>query len=76
MATFTDPWDWGRKKLNLGHNKKDHWIPWAGGDSPVEGNIIVYYRHRDGDAGKDYARNLIWGHYNAGWDIVEYRVPV
>ena len=55
----------------------DDWIPWAGGECPLEYGVIHHVRFRDGyesalDA--DAPGWLGWKHRGADFDIIAYRV--
>jgi hypothetical protein len=52
------------------------WIPWEGGECPVDENATVETRLRGGGGApfSDLAGRYRWGHAGAGGDIVAYRV--
>ena len=55
----------------------DGWIPWSGGECPLEYGVIHHARFRDGcesalDA--DAPGWLGWKHRGADFDIIAYRV--
>ncbi len=54
----------------------DGWVYWTGGESPVNGETVVYVKFRDGDVdeGGTKACNLDWTHAGECWDIIAYRV--
>ena len=60
----------------------DGWIPWRGGNSPVNGDVYVHYRIRSGhiSSTKTHARLLRWWHTSDNskashdCDIVAYRI--
>ena len=56
---------------------EDGWIPWSGGECPLEYGVIHHARFRDGcesalDA--DAPGWLGWKHRGADFDIIAYRV--
>lgn len=52
----------------------DDWIPWAGGDCPVGGAVIVQVEGRTGGLATDKARLYDWYHIGGDGDIVAYRL--
>ena len=50
----------------------DGWIPWAGGERPVDTGVVVKFR--SGGIGAHHARNYDWRHVNDPVDIVAYQV--
>lgn len=50
------------------------WLPWKGGECPVDGDTVVEVELMDGIIGKDKADFLIWEHEQGQWDIIRYRV--
>lgn len=55
----------------------DGWIPWEGGERPVEHGTKVDVRHRDGNQYQGFAGYSIalrWDHDNHPRDIIAYRV--
>jgi len=48
------------------------WIPWAGGNRPVD--TIVVVKFRSGGIGTDHACSYDWRHVNGPVDIVAYQV--
>lgn len=54
---------------------EDGWLPWYGGECPVDGEVMVeYIMVDDRFPGKSAAKNLRWIHNNFTGDIVKYRV--
>lgn len=54
------------------HN--DGWIPWSGGQCPVDGNVMVELRLRDNTDATDIAENRFWNHCGNKADIIAYRL--
>lgn len=52
----------------------DNWIPWAGGDCPVGGAVIVQVEGRNGGLDTDKARLYDWYHIGGDDDIIAYRL--
>lgn len=52
----------------------DGWIPWAGGECPVDEDADVQYRLRNGWEYSGVAGKLIWDQSGKGYDITAYRV--
>lgn len=55
----------------------DDWIPWSGGECPVDGGRRVEVKFPDGDKGIDYASCYSWLHEPhdvSVADIIAYRV--
>ena len=52
----------------------DGWIPWAGGDCPVERRAVVRVKAKNGEIGTDKAHFYDWWHTGEPNDIVAYRV--
>ena len=53
----------------------DVWIPWAGGDCPVAGEVIVAVKDKNGDI-DNYGKARLYDWYHTGnrLDIIAYRV--
>lgn len=49
-------------------------IPWSGGVSPVDADVWVEFRLRDGSKSRAAAKELYWKHVNEAEDIMAYRV--
>jgi hypothetical protein len=49
------------------------WIPWTGGECPVDENVRVYYILRDGERDMRVARALDWRWLGSGCDIIAYK---
>lgn len=49
------------------------WIPWDGGECPVDGDTKVDVRFRDGHEWALYSDELRWVHTGAMGDIIAYR---
>ncbi len=54
------------------HN--DGWIPWSGGECPVDGSVMVELRLRDNTDATDIAENWFWNHCGNEADIISYRL--
>lgn len=53
----------------------DGWIPWCGGDRPVDQSVEVEYRMRDGEVMSRRAGLLYWKHHQPlKHDIIAYRI--
>lgn len=52
----------------------DGWISWSGGKCPVDEDVEVEYRQRNGIESECVASHLQWEHDDEGYDIVAYRV--
>ena len=52
----------------------DGWIPWAGGDCPVERRAVVMVKGKNGEVDTDKAHFYDWHHTGSSFDIVAYRV--
>lgn len=53
----------------------DGWIPWNGGNCPVEGDVLVEVKFRDGTINEiEEARQWKWNHLGGESDIVAYRI--
>jgi len=53
----------------------DGWIPWGGGDRPVDQSVEVEYRMRDGEVLSRRAGLLYWKHHQPlNHDIIAYRI--
>lgn len=56
------------------------WLPWSGGECPVEGNILVDVIHRDGEEhyqvnpGDECGAACVWSHHDDFGDIIFWRV--
>lgn len=51
------------------------WIPWAGGECPVDDNARVDVEFRDRDVAVGcLANNWNWGHSGRDGDIIAYRL--
>ena len=51
----------------------DGWIPWAGGECPVERGDVVRVKAKNGDVDTDKAHFYDWWHTGGPNDIVAYR---
>lgn len=49
-------------------------IPWQGGDCPVDGGCFVEITTRLGSTNKENARIFRWSHWHCSDDIIAYRV--
>ena len=61
-------------KAVVGH---DGWIQWAGGDCPVDSDVIVEVKYRHPSRNKfnnDRAGDFYWSHDGLGYDIIAYRL--
>ena len=52
----------------------DGWIPWAGGERPVERGDVVRVKAKNGEIDTDKAHFYDWWHTGGPNDIVAYRV--
>ena len=53
----------------------DGWIPWAGGECPVNGRPLVEVIFRNNVRDTDKASEYSWDHLcESGYDIIAYRV--
>ena len=52
----------------------DGWIPWAGGERPVERGDVVRVKAKNGEIDTDKAHFYDWHHTGSAFDIVAYRV--
>ena len=52
----------------------DGWIPWAGGDCPVERRAVVMVKGKNGEVDTDKAHFYDWHHTGSSFDIIAYRV--
>jgi len=52
----------------------DDWIPWAGGECPVERRAVVMVRGKNGEVDTDKAHFYDWHHTGSSLDIIAYRV--
>lgn len=52
----------------------DDWIPWKGGECPVERRAVVMVKGKNGDVDTDKAHFYDWNHTGSSLDIVAYRV--
>ena len=53
----------------------DGWIPWNGGECPVDGDVMVEVVLKEGSVPGIYtAKNLRWEHRGNGGDIFTYRI--
>ena len=53
---------------------EDGWIPWAGGECPVERRAVVRVKAKNGEIDTDKAHFYDWHHTGSSFDIVAYRV--
>lgn len=54
---------------------KNKWIPWNGGECPVDCDTMVTVKFRDGDIFKHKSANYWdWSHYGAAVDIIAYKI--
>lgn len=61
-------------KAVVGH---DGWIQWAGGDCPVDSDVIVEVKYRYPSSyqfNNDRAGDFYWPHDGLGYDIIAYRL--
>lgn len=52
----------------------DDWIPWKGGECPVERRAVVMVKEKNGEVDTDKAHFYDWHHTGSPFDIVTYRV--
>ena len=52
----------------------DDWIPWKGGECPVERGDVVRVKAKNGEIDTDKAHFYNWWHTGSSFDIVAYRV--
>lgn len=52
----------------------DGWISWSGGKCPVDEDVEVEYRQRNGIESECHADHLQWEHDGEDYDIIAYRV--
>lgn len=52
----------------------DGWLPWDGGECPVDPNALVEYKMRGGASSVDNADEIMWNHSGSSSDIIAYRV--
>ena len=52
----------------------DGWIPWEGGECPVERGDVVRVKAKNGEIDTDKAHFYNWWHTGSSFDIVAYRV--
>jgi len=60
-------------------NLKDKWVPWSGGECPVDGDLKVIVKRRDekddNSKRESYiAKEMKWGHFSTDEDIVAYKL--
>lgn len=61
-------------KAVVGH---DGWIQWAGGECPVDSDVIVEVKYRHPSSyqfNNDRAGDFYWSHDGLGYDIIAYRL--
>ena len=51
----------------------DDWIPWKGGECPVERRVVVMVRGKNGEVDSDKAHFYDWHHTGSSIDIIAYR---
>ena len=51
----------------------DDWIPWKGGECPVERRAVVMVRGKNGEVDTDKAPVYDWHHTGSSIDIIAYR---
>ena len=72
MRPLLETWE-GRMKESP--PDADGWVPWAGGECPVDENTRLDVRYRDGGGECGIlAEMFVWNHEDEGDDIVAYRV--
>lgn len=54
----------------------DGWIPWAGGECPVERRAVVMVKGKNGEVDTDKAHFYDWHHTGSSLDIIAYRVAM
>jgi len=54
----------------------DGWIPWNGGECPIDPDCLVYYkmRNNDSECRPVKAKSLKWDHDEAPYDLTAYRI--
>ena len=52
----------------------DDWIPWKGGECPVERRAVVMVKGKNGEVDTDKAHFYDWNHTGCPFDIVAYRI--
>ena len=52
----------------------DGWIPWEGGECPVERGDVVRVKAKNGEIDTDKAHFYDWWHTGSSFDIIAYRV--
>ena len=52
----------------------DDWIPWKGGECPVERRAVVMVKGKNGEVDTDEAHFYDWHHTGSALDIIAYRV--
>ena len=52
----------------------DDWIPWKGGECPVERRDVVMVKGKNGDVDTDKSHFYDWHHTGSPFDIIAYRV--
>ena len=69
-------WLWEQKNEKAVKVDQDGFIPWNGGECPVQHNIKVDLRFRDGEqnSSKSNAGCYCWKHYGSRSDIIAYKV--
>ncbi len=51
---------------------EEGWIPWAGGDMPIDGHVSIKIKRRDGGVHTCIANDCLWTHGDEDYDIVAY----
>ena len=64
-----EQWYAEREKMN-----KPKWIRHRGGNRPIEDNLTIEIRWRDGEVGVKRSGNVKWKHEQRDYDIMAYRV--
>jgi hypothetical protein len=65
------------KEVIINKPGSDGWIPWRGGECPVDGDVVVDVKFRaqgQADLDGDIADNFRWEHFSNGADVVAYRL--
>ncbi|CAM8502202.1 hypothetical protein [Enterobacter asburiae] len=65
------------KEMTINKPDYDGWIPWRGGECPVDGDVVVDVKFRaqgQADLDGDFADNFRWEHFSNGADVVAYRL--
>ncbi|MFD2234790.1 hypothetical protein [Phaeospirillum tilakii] len=53
----------------------DGWIPWTGGDRPVDAEVEIQWKGVDGSTGEACADQVVWQHGTGSYeDVIAYRV--